>query len=513
MITVSDAWKDIQQRFLIPETQIEIECGIIDDEARRVGTITGTDEATFSNAQNVFGNVIDPPKYATLELNLWSLDGSFTVLSSATSNANTGYVSNIASTGSITARFSPARNMAVSGVTITWSEKIGEYARVFSIIAKNGTNVVAETTVTDNKLSVTDVFLPMENYDSINVVVHDWSLPNRRARIEKMVIGHILKFDKKDLLGFTHEQDGDLLSGKMPKYSIEFSLDNSDGRWDPNNPTGMAQYLSERQRITVRYGLDIGDAIEWINAGIFYLSEWYAPPNGLETRFVARDAFEFLLGSDMKGYSKTGTLKDIVSGVTAGLLPANMTINTNALANTSSRTLKVEDNISSAEIVQKCANANCCIIRYGRNGSLNIESLNLTPTDYQIPLALSYSYPEITLSKPLKSVSVDYGAKDANGDSVLYNYPVANAGEVQSVDNDYIYNATQAALVAQWVANILKTRKTISGNFRSDPRLDLYDIVKVEDKYGRLLTVVITNIKYTFNGAFSGTYTGRIMEV
>lgn len=510
MITVSDAWKDIQQRFLIPETQIEIECGIIDDEARSVGTITGTAEASFSNSQNVFNNITDIPKYATMELNLWSLDGTFSVLPSATSNANTGYVSNIASTGSVTATFPTIRKTTVSGVTITWGEKLGECARVFSVIAKNGTSVVAETTVTNNKLSVVDVFLPMENYDSINVVVHDWSLPNRRVRIEKIVIGHILKFDKKDLLSFTHEQDGDLLSGKIPKYSIEFSLDNSDGRWDPNNPTGMAQYLSERQRITVRYGLDIGGAIEWIKAGTFYLSEWYAPPNGLETRFVARDVFEFLLSTDttkMPNMSSTqyGNLANIITWATSTYLPSEASIVVDdSLRSTAGR--EYQGDGTNAEMVQKCANAGCCILRYDRDGVLYVEPMREAETDYLIPLSLSYSYPEISLSKPLKNVTVEYGA------GTPYQLDVGINGEVQSVSNNYIHTEAAAQKVAEWVSKVLKARKSVSGEFRSDPRLDLYDIVKVEDKYGRLLTVAITNIKYTFSGAFIGTYTGRIIE-
>ena len=58
----------------------------------------------------------------------------------------------------------------------------------------------------------------------------------------------------------------------------------------------------------------------------------------------------------------------------------------------------------------------------------------------------------------------------------------------------------------------MKTRKTVSGEFRADPRLELYDIVRVEDRYSRLVNVAITNIKYEFNGSFRGSYTGRILE-
>ena len=137
---------------------------------------------------------------------------------------------------------------------------------------------------------------------------------------------------------------------------------------------------------------------------------------------------------------------------------------------------------------------------------LHIETLNKAHTDYMIPLSLSYSYPEITLSKPLSEVSVDYGAETP------YLLRVAEGGEQQTVTNDYIYTEEAAEAVAAWVGNVLKNRKTIRGEFRADPRLDLYDIVQAEDRYGRKLTVAITNIKYTFGGAFRGSFTGRILE-
>ena len=509
MITVSEAWKDIQQRFLLPETHIEIDCGVTDDEAQSVAEATGTDETAFSNAPGIVDGLTDVAKYATLEHNLWALDGTHTILPDTGSYSNAGYVSNIESTGSITLSFPTIRTNAISGVTITWSEKYGEYPRVFTVTAKNGTSTVGEVTVTDNKSRVSIVYLPVANYNSITVQVHDWFLPRRRVRIENIVIGHVLKFGKGDLISYTHEMDGDLLSGKIPKYSIEFALDNSDGRWDPNNPTGMAQYLSERQRITVKYGLDVNGTIEWIKAGTFYLSEWYAPPNGVEARFVARDIFEFMMGVEMRAANNAKISQLIASAIPEGF----SAVYSSALPDYTYNYAPTNSNDTAAAMVQKCANAVGAILRFDRDGVLFIEPLNNAISEYTymgdttgIPLALSYSYPEISLSKPLKEVSVDYSGETP------YLLTVSANGETQSLMNEYIADATNAARVANWVSSILKNRKTISGEFRADPRLDLYDIVRVEDRYSRMLNVAITNIKYTFNGAFRGNFTGRILE-
>lgn len=504
MIPVSDAWKDVQQRFLLPETFVEIDCVISEEGAQESAAISGTNEAEYSDVAGVLDDVPKSHKYVTNELNFWSLDGTRKILPDAEPYGDTGYVSNIASTGSVVLTFPEIRTVASSGLTITWSSAYGEYPTVFTVVAKNGNAVVAEQTVTDNKDQVCSVFMTLQDYDSIEVTVHDWVLPHRRVRIEKIVIGHVLTLTKKDILSFSCEQHGDLLSGELPKYSIEFTLDNTDGRWNPNNPTGMEQYLSERQKLNVRYGLDVNGVTEWISGGTFYLSEWNTPSNGLEARFVARDVFEFLMG-DVSGVSIYGNLAGLVTWAVGVSLPDGASVVVDPSLNSSpGRSPTV--NGSPAEMIQRCANAAQCVLRYDREGTLHIEPLNKTLTDYRIPLSLTYAYPEITLSKPLKEVAVTYGEGDP------YKLSVNPSGETQTVTNDYIYNAEYAANVASWVRDVLNPRRTVSGEFRADPRLDLFDIVTVEDKYGEAMTVAITSIKYTFNGAFRGSFTGRVVE-
>lgn len=504
MIEVSEAWKDIQQRFLLPETFVEIDCTISEIGSEEGATAEGTTETLFSDAGGTIDNTPKSARYATNELNLWALDGTRTILPSSAPYGSSGYVSDIAATGSVTLRFAAVHTVASSGLTITWSNLYGEYPTVFTVTAKNGDTVVAETTVTDNKDQVSAVFVSISNYDSITVTVHDWCLPNRRARIEKIVIGHVLTFTKKDIISFKHEQHGDLLSGEIPKYSIEFTLDNSDGRWNPMNPTGMEQYLSERQKLVVRYGMEVNGTVEWIRGGTFYLSEWDAPANGLEARFVARDVFEYLINVNMNGY-RIDSLGGLTRTALRYSIPDDVVVSIDPSLDEYTRITDKGEN-TAAEIVQKCANAGMCVIRCGRDSALHLEPLSTYLTEYVISSSLSYSHPEITLSKPLYKVSVDYG------EDTPYELSVFDSGETQTVNNDFINTEVHAEEVARWVRGVLVSRKTISGEFRADPRLDLYDVVTVESKYGRLSPVVITNITYTYNGSFRGSYTGRVLE-
>ena len=507
MINVSNAWKDIQQRFLLPESHIEIDCTITEAGIQDQLTIAGANEALITNTQSALYDTTKTNKYATCEHNLWALDGSRSIAPNSAPFAESGYISETDGTGSITVSLPSVHTSATSGVTITWAGRYDEYPTSFQIIAKRGNTVVSSTTIEGNTSQVSAVFSRIENYDSITINVLGWSLPYRRVRIEKFIIGHTMTFTKSDIFSFTHEQSGHLNSGELPKNNINFTLNNIDGRWNPNNPTGLEQYLSERQKIKVRYGLDVNGTVEWIKAGTFYLSEWRVPANGLEANFSARDIFEYLLNESYTG-AREGTLYQLVENAfdSAGV-PEDFIPDVSSTLKNYRATLPAGE-LTCAVVVQMCANAAGCVIYQDRDGILHIKPQNREPTGYVIPLALSYAHPEIELSKPLKNVSVSYGADSP------YILPVGNTGETQTVDNSLVTTEAQAANIASWVKSTLSTRKTVSGEYRADPRLDVFDVVAVQsDKYGELPGVAITDIKYTFGGSFRGSYTGRVLEV
>ena len=507
MINVSNSWKDIQQRFLLPESHIEIDCTITEAGIQDQLTIAGTNEALITNTQSALYDTTKTNKYATCEHNLWALDGSRSIAPNSAPFAESGYISETDGIGSITVSLPSVHTSATSGVTITWAGRYDEYPTSFQIIAKRGNTVVSSTTIEGNTSQVSAVFSRIENYDSITINVLGWSLPYRRVRIEKFIIGHTMTFTKSDIFSFTHEQSGHLNSGELPKNNINFTLNNIDGRWNPNNPTGLEQYLSERQKIKVRYGLDVNGTVEWIKAGTFYLSEWRVPANGLEANFSARDIFEYLLNESYTG-AREGTLYQLVENAfdSAGV-PEDFIPDVSSTLKNYSATLPAGE-LTCAVVVQMCANAAGCVVYQDRDGILHIKPQDREPTGYVIPLALSYAHPEIELSKPLKNVSVSYGAESP------YILPVGNTGETQTVDNSLVTTEAQAAKIAGWVKSTLSTRKTVSGEFRADPRLDVFDVVAVQsDKYGELPGVALTDIKYTFGGSFRGSYTGRVLEV
>lgn len=505
MIAVSEEWKEVQQRFLLPETHIEIDCTVTEFGVQESAQISGTNEADITTTISALYDTPKTVKYATNELNLWALDGTRVIVPDEAPYADTGYVSETNSTGSIIVTLPEVHTGSTAGVTITWGGRYDEYPSAFEIIAKNGAEVVTSKTIEGNTSQVTAIFAKLQNYDSITVNVLEWGLPYRRVRIERFVIGHTMTFTKSDIFSYTHEQMGHLNSGELPKNSISFTLDNTDDRWNPHNPAGMEQYLSERQRLKVRYGLDVNGTIEWIKAGTFYLSEWRVPSNGLEASFVARDIFEYFLNEQYTGAS-SGTLYNlIIDAFDSAGVPDDFEYSLSPTLRNYTANLPGGEK-TCAEVIQMCANAGMCIIHQDREGVLHIKPLDKTNTGYVVPLSLSYTHPEIELSKPLKNVSVQIG----DNHRII---AVGDVGETQTVSNPLVNNEVQALNIAQWVRDTLKTRKTISGEYRADPRLDLFDIAIVQSKYGELPNVAITDIKYTYNGSFKGSYKGRVLEV
>ena len=255
--------------------------------------------------------------------------------------------------------------------------------------------------------------------------------------------------------------------------------------------------------------MSINGYIEKIKAGTFWLSEWNTPSNGIEASFTARDAITFM--NDVYAGIRSGALKDIA---TAAFEQANLPVMPSgsvryfiddSLADVTTDFTDDTTSYTIADVLQMIAHMGCCVFYQDRDGMVRIEPHNAELTDYMINRFRSYVHPEITISKPLRAVTVDYG------ENQQVTRLAGTEGEVQTVSNEFIKTAADAQRVAEITYNVLKGRKTISGEYRADPRLSALDVVSVESKYADN-RVAITEITYsTSGGAFKGIYTGRIV--
>ena len=516
MQPVSEVWKENQKQTFTEEGFVELAITVTDPDAQAAALASDNGHSVYSNTESVVSEVENAPqRYATLERNLWLLDGSFKILPSGAPPESNGYIGEVLSGDDgafanppvITIAFPQVFSTLLQGITITWGAAYDdEVARDFTVTAYNGSATVASKAVTDNTELDCAVFLDMQNYDRITIEISKWSLPHHRPRIKSVLIGIRHVFDKADLFKYQHTMEVDLLSASLPKTEIQFDVQNLDGLYDPNNPSGMTKYLMERQPVVAKYGYKLGGQVEWIKAGTFFLSEWQTPRNGISATFTARDMLEYM--SDLYTGPASGTLKEIaLAALDQAALPLTQAGTVSWILDETLQGISAPDGVdlsafTIAEVLQLVANAGCCGLWQDRDGVLHIEPIgDVLEADYAIVGNTEYSHPETTLSKQLKAVDIN------RGEFVL---TVGEVGETQPVVNPLIGTA-QAENVAVWVAGILQKRQSLDGNIRIDPRLDYLDTVMVETPFADNKTI-ITGIQIDFNGGFTGTFTGRVVD-
>lgn len=530
MQTVSENWKNTHKQTLLNESFVEVSLDIADPDALADASSQDNGAVYISDTSEVVSEVdkhIVP--YCTLEQNLWVLDGERKAIPDD-AVGESGYVGDALSndqcvfsdkTPTLTINFSRVFESLIPGVTITWSNAYGEFADSFVVTAYNGNTVVAEKEVIGNRSVKSLVMVDIINYDRIVIQIKKWCLPYHRARIEEVFVGMNKVYSKSELFNYSHTQSVDPVSTSLPKMEMKFAIDNSDDGYNPFNEQGMSKYLMERQEVRSRYGLKLNDgSVEWIKGGTFYLSEWSAKQNGLQAEFTARDLLEFMSATYKENHNLSArTLYDLAERV---LVAAELPLNSDgtvkwvideSLKSITTKAPLPEDTL--ANCLQLIANAGECVMYQDRGGTLHIEPLKFDVTDYKIDSFNSYSRSEITLSKPIKQMSVkvysySIGTDGVENETTDVTLNVGATGEVITMDNPLITDVARATSVGTWLATHLGHRMTLDANWRADVRLDALDIVTSENEY-HSHQVRMTDIEFKYNGAFRGTGEGKVI--
>ena len=531
MQTVSQAWKNVHKQTLLNESFVEVSLAIADPDALKNASPIDNGAVYISNIKEVVGEVdTSPIPYGTLEQNSWLLSGGRKSIPSE-NYSDGGYVGDVLSNEecifdtkipTITINFSKVFTKIIPGITIVWGTAYNEFPEHFIVTAYNGDSIVAEKEVVDNKSTKSILDMDIENYNRIVIRILRWCLPNHRARIDEIFIGLRRIYSKTDLFSYSHSQTVDPISTSLPKMEVKFSIDNSDDSYNPHNPQGLSKYLIERQEITTRYGLKLNDdTIEWVKGGTFYLSEWYAKQNGISADFVARDLLEFMsdhYNDDVSEITERSLYELAVRIFESAGLPLNSDNTVKWVIDDSLKDIKTkaplpDDTI--ANCLQMIANMGESVLYPDRNGKFHIEHINNNPTDFEINKFNSYSKSEITLSKPIKQVVVKvytYTKGDSGFDNTTSEIivPIGESGETITLDNPLVTDEARASALGEWVGNYLKNRITLKSAVRADVRLDALDIVSNENDYNTN-NVRMTDVEFTFNGAFRGTGEGGVI--
>lgn len=516
MVEVSDKWKEKFNETLVPESFVEIACGITEPGINKKATVVTSSAAPFSTFHNItLSDNASVSRYSTGEPNLTVLDGSCDIVPSSPPYGTTGFLSAEIFDDSnhpvIRLELPNENKSSVPGVSICWSTAFGEYATDFAVSAYLGTNKLKTVTVNGNKSVRSDVEAELSGFDAVEVEILKWCLPDRRVRVEQVKIGRYLVFDKTKILSYSHSSARDPISGQLSQESISFSLDNSDRTWDSVNPQGIYKYIYERQPVTVRYGMDIDGKTEWVSGGMFFLSEWSVPANSIEASFQARDAFLYLASTAYTG-RKYGTLYQMcydaleqleADGITAEISEELKDYSTDITSDGSA--------YHNSDILQLAANAAGMALYQTRDGVIKINRVYGSDTSspvLDIPVLNNYSWPEITFAQNMLNVVATVG-------DTTYAYPENPSGKgvSQTLSNIMltkdILAKSKNALTESY--GVLSNRRKASLTYRASPTVDALDMVKIHHQFNYDAVLLVTNAKYTFNGCFKGTIEGYMM--
>lgn len=516
MVEVSDKWKEKFNETLVPESFVEITCGITEPGINKKATIVTSSAAPFSTFHNIaLSDNASISRYSTGEPNLTVLDGSCSIVPSSPPYGTTGFLSaeifDDSSHPVIRLELPSENKSSIPGVSICWSTAFNEYATDFSVSAYLGAKKLKTVTVNGNKSIRSDVEVELSGFDAVELEVLKWCLPDRRVRVEQVKIGRYLVFDKTKILSYSHSSARDPISGQLSQESISFSLDNSDRTWDSVNPQGIYKYIYERQPVTVRYGMDVDGKTEWVSGGMFFLSEWSVPANSIEASFQARDAFLYLSSTKYTG-RKYGTLYEMCYDALELLEADEITFDiSDELKDYSTDITSDESTYHNSDILQLAANAAGMALYQTRDGVIKINRVYGADTSnpvLDIPVLNNYSWPEITFAQNMLNVVTTAGG-------VTYAYPESPSGKgvSQTLSNVMLTKGILAksrnALTESY--GVLSNRRKASLTYRASPTIDALDMVKIHHQFNYDAVLLATNVKYTFNGCFKGTVEGYMM--
>lgn len=516
MVEVSDKWKEKFNETLVPESFVEITCGITEPGINKKATIVTSSAAPFSTFHNIaLSDNASISRYSTGEPNLTVLDGSCDIVPSSPPYGTTGFLSAEIFDDSnhpvIRLELPSENKSSVPGVSICWSTVFGEYATDFSVSAYLGTSKLKTVTVNGNKSVRSDVEAELSGFDAVEIEILKWCLPDRRVRVEQVKIGRYLVFDKTKILSYGHSSARDPISGQLSQESISFSLDNSDRTWDSVNPQGIYKYIYERQPVTVRYGMDVDGKTEWVSGGMFFLSEWSVPANSIEASFQARDAFLYLSSTKYTG-RKYGTLYEMCYDALELLEADEITFDiSDELKDYSTDITSDGSTYHNSDILQLAANAAGMALYQTRDGVIKINRVygsDASNPVLDIPVLNNYSWPEITFAQNMLNVVTTVG-------NATYAYPENPSGKgvSQTLSNVMltkdILAKSRNALTESY--GVLSNRRKASLTYRASPTIDALDMVKIHHQFNYDAVLLATNVKYTFNGCFKGTVEGYMM--
>ena len=263
----------LEQKYLNVTTRAEGYLDIlmyVPDENIRVLNVSSDDVLSYSNLNSITNiKNYTTQTIATLEENLWVLDGSFInpvygrtyngYISNSISDENGNFVTNpkigmeLVSTSDVK-YFSVILNPAVKTA----------YPKKLSIQFKDSEGNVIKTVSKDLTLKAEQSNLPnviftvnATGVKSLEIEFIGTQSGHRRARLSTTMFGRIMTLNQDEVLTTDYLDKCSYVPDSIPTRTFKFELENYDGRYNIDNPENSMLTLDSTTKVLIRNGYNI----------------------------------------------------------------------------------------------------------------------------------------------------------------------------------------------------------------------------------------------------------------
>lgn len=448
----------------------------------------------WSQLAQIHDKVFDTPaKYATLEHNRWTLDGTFGIFPDQAADV-TGQVAYIGDAlsgedGSFAAP--PWVELQFSGVSVLQACSVyfpdDEYDGVpldFTVEVKQGGTAYYSKSFTGNQAArVSMSGFTVNNPDAIRVTVSKWSLPYRRMRLVEIVPGIYEQWDNNIIAEFNVKQQGNVACTALPYGTCTLKMDNLSRRFEPRAKDGLFQSIEERQGIDIFIGVRLPDGTDdYKRVGIYYQYSrgWRTGDNGLTMQWDLVDIIGLLASREFLPPSTLPTTLEGWIAALVGQLGVNFanryTVDPNYIgaAVTASSVADVTGKSCGDILRWVCMAAGVWPRADAETGYLAAEPL--WSEGNKLTLDNLTAYPILRANSDVAAII--FTLHDGSGTQYIVSGNSTASSETVSIDNPFIHTQAQALTAARMILS------TYGGNQlettgRGDPTREIGDVETV----------------------------------
>lgn len=448
----------------------------------------------WSQLAQIHDKVFDTPaKYATLEHNRWTLDGTFGIFpdQAADVTGQVAYIGDVLSGADGSFATAPWVELQFSGVSVLQACSVyfpdDEYDGVpldFTVEVKQGGTAYYSKSFTGNQAaSVAMSGFTVNNPDAIRVTVSKWSLPYRRMRLVEIVPGIYEQWDNNIIAEFSVKQQGNVACTALPYGTCTLKMDNLSRRFEPRAKDGLFQSIEERQGIDIAIGVRLPDGTDdYKRVGIYYQYSrgWRTGDNGLTMQWDLVDIIGLLASREFLPPSTLPTTLEGWIAALVGQLGVNFanryTVDPNysGAAVTASSVADVTGKSCGDILRWACMAAGVWPRADAETGYLAAEPL--WSEGNKLTLDNLTAYPILRANSDVAAII--FTLHDGSGTQYIVSGNSTASSETVSIDNPFIHTQAQALTAARMILS------TYGGNQlettgRGDPTREIGDVETV----------------------------------